>query len=131
MGIAGLKIINVYKPLSLHLLITSLRVFPSPCVYAGDFNCQHVQWGYRTNTSNVECLVEWAANNNLVLLYNPKGAVIFTSMSWNTGTNLELAFASAGPENRLPDRCMLEKFTQSQHRPSLITVAKLMATVPS
>ena len=40
--IAGLKIIDIYKPPSSHLLIMSLPVFPSPCVHAGDFNCQHL-----------------------------------------------------------------------------------------
>ena len=79
MDVAGLRIINIYKPPSLRLLTMSLPVFPSPCVYADDFNCQHVQWGYRANTTNGECLVEWAANNNLMLLHNPKGAASFTS----------------------------------------------------
>ena len=60
-----------------------------------------------------KCLVEWAANNNLMLLHNPKGAVTFTSGRWNTGTNLDLAFVSAGPDNRLQDRCVLEKFPHS------------------
>ena len=114
MDVAGLKIIN-YKPLSLHLSTASLPMFPFPCVYAGDFNCLHVQWGYRANTSNGECLVEWAANNNLMLLHNPKGATSFTSGCWNTGTNPDPAFVSAGPNNRLPDRCVLEKFSRSQH----------------
>ena len=74
MDVAGLKIINIYKPPSSRLLTISLPLFLSPCVYAGDFNCQHLQWGYIGNTSNGECLVEWAANNNLMLLHNPKGA---------------------------------------------------------
>ena len=52
MDIAGLKIISIYKPPSSCLLTMFLLVFTSPCVYAGDFNCQHVQWGYRANTSN-------------------------------------------------------------------------------
>ena len=43
MYIAGLKIINIYKPPSLCLLTTSLPVFPSLSVYAGNLNCQHVQ----------------------------------------------------------------------------------------
>ena len=52
MDIAGLKIINIYKPPSSLLLTMSLLVFPSPHVYAGDFNSQHVQQEYRANTSN-------------------------------------------------------------------------------
>ena len=78
-----------------------------------------------------ECFVEWAANNNLMLLYNPKGAISLSSGCWNTGTTPDLTFASAGPGNRLPDRCMLEKYPQCVHRPLLITAAKLVAPVPS
>ena len=89
------------------------------------------QWGYRANASNRECLVEWAAYNDLILLHNPKGAANFTSGRWNTGTNPDLAFASTGPDNMLPDRCVLEKFPRSRHRPSLTTAVKLVAPVLS
>ena len=61
-----------------------------------------MQWVYRANTSNRECLVELAANNNLMLLENPKGAASFTSGRWNTGANPDLAFSSARADNRLP-----------------------------
>ena len=50
--VAGLKISSVYEPPSSRLLTMSLPVFQYPCAYASDFNCQHVQWGYRANTSN-------------------------------------------------------------------------------
>ena len=109
MDVAGLKINIAYKTSSLRLLTMSLPVFLSPCVYAGDFNYLHVQWEYRHNISNGEFLVEWAAGNNLMLLHNPKGAASFTSGCWNTGTNPDLTFASAGPDNRLSDRYMLVK----------------------
>ena len=33
----------------------------------------------------------------------------------NTGTNPDLTFASAGPNSRLPDRRVLDKFPRSQH----------------
>ena len=131
MDFAGLKIISVYKPPSSRLLTIPLPVFPSPCMYAGDFNCQHVQWGYRANTSNRDCLVEWVANINLMLLHNPKAAANFTSGCWNIGTNPDLTFVSAGSDNRFPDRCVLEKFPLSQHQPSLITAAKLVAPILS
>ena len=120
-----------YKLPSSHLLTTSLPVFPLLCVYAGDFNCQHVQRRYKANTSNRECLVEWITNNNLMLLHNPKGAASFTSGCWNTGTDPDLAFASARPDNGIPDRCVLEKFPWSQNRPSLNIAAKLMDPIPS
>ena len=75
-------------------------------------------------------MVEWAANDYLMLnsVPQPKGTASFTS---GTGTNLDLAFVSAGPDNRLPGRCVLEKFPWSQNQCSLITAANLMAPVPS
>ena len=55
----------------------------------------------------------------------------FHSGRWNTGTNPDLAFVSVGPDSRLPDRRILEKFPRSQHRPSLIVPPRLTLSVPS
>ena len=43
----------------------------------------------------------------------------------------DLAFASVGPNSRLPDRRALEKFSRSQYRPSLITPPRFALAVPS
>ena len=91
----GYKIVNVYKPPITRLRTLDLLVFPHPCLYAGDSNCRHA--------------------NCLALLYNAKDAASFYSGRWNTGTNPDLAFASVGPNSRLPDRRVLEKFPRSQH----------------
>ena len=48
--------------------------------------------------------------NCLALLYNAKDASSFYSGRWNTGTNPDLAFASVGPNSRLPDRRVFENF---------------------
>ena len=53
----GYKIFNVYKPPPIRLQVSDLPVFPHPCLYAGDFNCQHVDWGYDANTADGKCLV--------------------------------------------------------------------------
>ena len=55
----------------------------------------------------------------------------FYSGCWNTGTNPDLAFASVGPNSRLPDRRVLDKFPRSQHRSSLITPPRFAMAVPS
>ena len=56
----------------------------------------------------------------------------FYSGRWNTGTNPDLVFASVSPNSRLPDRRVLEKFSRSQNRPSLITPSPRFAmAVPS
>jgi len=64
-------------------------------------------------------------SNNLGLLYGPKKTAGFSSHQWNLVTNPDLAFASFGQDSRLPDRRVLGKFPQAQHRPSLITPPKL------
>ena len=108
-----------------------LPVYPHPCLYAGDFNCRHADWGYDENSPDGECLAGWASINCLALLYNAMDAASFYSGCWNTGTNPDLAFASVGPNSRLPDRRVLDKFPRSQHRSSLITPPRFAMAVPS
>ena len=102
------KIVNVYKPPPTRLQTLDLPVFPHPCLYAVDFNCRHADWGYDDNSSDGECLAGWASINCLALLYNAKDVASFYSGRWNTGTNPDLAFASVGPNNHLPDRRVLD-----------------------
>ena len=77
----------------------------------------------------------WLAGQVLIVFpcytYNAKDAASFYSGRWNTGTNPDLAFASVGPNSRLPDRRILDKFPRSQHRPSLITPPRFAMAVPS
>ena len=73
----------------------------------------------------------WVSINCLALLYNAKDVASFYSGHWNTGTNPDLAFTSVGPNSRLPDRRVLDKFPRSQHRPSLITPPRFAMAVPS
>ena len=125
------KIVNVYKPPPIRLQVSDLPVFPHPCLYAGDFNCKHVDWGYDANNADGKCLVGWANTNNLVLLHYPKDAASFHFGRWNASTNQALAFASIDLDSRLPDIQILEKFPRSQHRPSLITPPRFARPVPS
>ena len=99
----GYKIVNVYKPSPMQLRTLDLSVFPHPCLYAGNFNCRHADWGYDDNSLDGECLAGWASINCLALLYNAKDAASFYSGCWNNGTNPDLAFTSVGLNNCLPD----------------------------
>lgn len=130
-NVHGNHIVNVYKPPPSHLSTTSLPVFPPPCIYAGDFNCQHTTWGYRSNSTDGELLANWASNSGLTLLYHPKDEDSFHSARWNTGTNPDLAFAATAGGLPLPERRVLAKFPRSQHRPSLITAGNIVASVTS
>ena len=127
----GYKIVNVYKPPPTRLQTLDLPVFPHLCLNAGDCNCSHADWIYDDNSPDGECLAGWASINCLALLYNAKDAASFYSGRWNTGTNPDLAFASVGPNSRLPDRRVLDKFPRSQHRPSLITPTRFAMAVPN
>ena len=129
--IDGYKIINVYKPPPTRLRFLDLPVFPHPCLYAGDFNCRHSDWGYDDNNADGECVVGWASINSLALPFHAKDAPSFYTGCWNIDTNPDLAFASVDPNSRLPDRRVLEKFSRSQHRPSLITPPRFAMAVPS
>ena len=111
----GYKIVNVYKPPPIRLQVSDLPVFPHPCLYAGDINCEYVDWGHDANSVDGECLVGRANTNNLVLLRNPKNAASFQSDRWNTSTNPDLAFVSIDSDSRLPYTQILEKFPRSQH----------------
>ena len=73
----------------------------------------------------------WASINCLALLYNAKDTASFYSGRWNTGTSPDVAFASVGPNSRLQDRRVLDKFPRSQHRPSLIESPRFAMAVSS
>ena len=103
------KIVNVYKPPPTRMQASDLPAFPHPCLYAGDFNCHHVDWGYDNNNPDGECLAGWASANNFTLLYSSKEAASFHSGRWKTDTNPDLAFASVDLDSRLPDRRILGK----------------------
>ena len=62
------KIVNVYKPPPTRMQASDLPAFPHPCLYAGDFNCHHVDWGHNINNPDGECLAGWASANNFTLL---------------------------------------------------------------
>ena len=111
----GVNIVNVYKPPPVSLTPNAIPGFPHPCLYAGDFNCQHTDWGYYSITPDRECLNDWAANSGLVLLHNAKDTPSFFSGRWNTGTNPDLAFSSASHNSWHLDRRTLEKFPRLQH----------------
>ena len=76
---SGYKIVNVYKPPLTRLRSLDLPVFPHLCLYAGDFNCRHADWGCNDNSPDRECLIGWASINCLALLYNAKDAASFNS----------------------------------------------------
>ena len=110
----GYRIFNVYKPPSTRLQAPDFPVFPHPVLYAGDFNCPHVNCAYRTSSADEEYLVAWSSLNDLVPLHDPKDVTTFHSGRWNTGTNFDLTFVSVGPDSCVLDGRILEKFLRSR-----------------
>ena len=83
--------------------------------------------------TTVRTVNAWLAGQVLIVLpcyIMPTTLPVFIPAN-NTGTNPDLAFASVGPNSRLPDRRVLEKFPKSQHRPSLITSPRFAMAVPN
>ena len=66
------RIVNFYKTTLTRLQASDLPWFLHPVLYAGDFNCSHVNWGCRTSSADEECLVVWASLNGLVLFHDQK-----------------------------------------------------------
>ena len=108
--ICGFKIINVYKSPPSQMTPTSIPMFFRPCLYVGDFNCRHTNWGYTNTNEDGSCSATWAAGGNLSLLCDPKGPASFLSGRWGSETNPVLAFASSSDDDQLPCRRVLEKF---------------------
>lgn len=121
-------VVNVYKPPPSMLTMASLPPAPAPAIYAGDFNCQHIDWGYSHTTPNGEILSQWASSANALLLFDPKEPPSFFSARWNTHTNPDLAFVVWHTAQK-PERRVLDRFPRSHHRPSIIKVPSLVQPV--
>ena len=122
-------IVNVYKPPPSELYPTSLPSVPAPAIYAGDFNCQHTDWGYKHTTKDGETLSDWASSAEAVLLYDPKEPPSFFSARWNTYTNPDLAFAVGRSCDPKPERRIIDRFPRSHHQPSIIKVPSLVQLI--
>lgn len=122
-NINGTTIINIYKPPSSVWPDNVLPVFEDPCVYSGDLNCHHTQWGYRFNDNDGELLLDWANNNSFELIFDAKDKKSFFSKVHHTETNPDLCFVSRCLlRNDGVKRFVLDDFPRSQHRPIFIKI---------
>ena len=107
MAIRGCRWLQNSQPPDSQLTPTVISLFQHPCFYSGDFNCWDTDWGYDSISSDRKCLANWSAQDNLVLLHNPKDALSFFSDCWHTGNNPDVAFESVGHESWSLDRLFL------------------------
>ena len=122
--VAELTIVNLYKPPNIGWPNAVLPTFQHPCIYAGDFNSHHSQWGYNTDDENGTNLSKWAEDNNLFLIYDAKDASTFYSARWNRGYSPDLSFCSCD-SSLVPipaRRKVLGTFPHSQHRPVVVSL---------
>ncbi|KAH1178357.1 hypothetical protein KIL84_012059 [Mauremys mutica] len=66
--IGELHITNVYTAPSTRWPKPALPSTTIPCIYAGDFNCHHTMWGYKTNETDSEDLMDWISAQDLQLI---------------------------------------------------------------
>lgn len=123
-NIAGLFIVNVYKPPDSEWPLNMLPTYNEPTVYVGDFNSHHSLWKYASNDINGESLVDWADSNRFHLVFDAKDRGTFFSRRWLHDYNPDLCFVSSDQVNRpLPAfRTVLKDFPHSQHRPVIISI---------
>src|ERR1041384_8662065 len=100
--------------------------------FLGDFNCQHVDWGYSSSNEEGESLSDWASSLDLHLLHDAKQKGSFHSARWKRDYNPDLCWVTSGPNLPLQaSHTVLEDFPHSQHRPALIKVGLQLSSIDS
>ena len=97
----------------------------------GDFNSHSSTLGYATTNTDGELVEDWAENQRLSLIHDPKLPSSFNSGRWRRGYNPDIIFAT----NRIAGCCnkiVMEPVPRSQHRPIGVQVnaAITVQTVP-
>ena len=128
----GISVTSVYKPpgerFSLHQPLTAAG--DQQYVIIGDFNSHCSAWGYATTNTDGELVGDWAENQRLTLIHDPKLSSSFNSGRWRRVYNPDI-FST----NRIAGCCnkiVIEPVPRSQHRPIGVQVnaAITVKTVP-
>ena len=92
----GISVTSVYKPpgehFSFHQPLTA--VGDQQQVIIGDFNSHSSTWGYATTNTDGELVEDWAENQRLSLIHDPKLPSSFNSGRWRRGYNTDIIFAT-------------------------------------
>ena len=114
----GISVTSVYKPpgerFSFHQSPTAIG--DQQQVIIGDFNSHSSTWGYATTTTAGKLVEDWAGDQSLRLIHDPKLPSSFKSGRWRRGYNPDIIFAT----NRIAGCCntiMMKPAPRSQHRP--------------
>lgn len=130
---AGINIVNVYKPPSVKWTDDPLPIVPHPALYVGDFNSHNTLWGYQSNDFNGNKLTEWMEVNHYELIFDIKDRGTFRSGRWQRDYSPDLSFVSRNElsETDIASRYVLDDFVHSQHRPVLIVYGLKIPLVQS
>ena len=129
----GISVTSVYKPagerFSFHQPLAA--VGDQQQVIIGDFNSHSLTWGYATTNTDGELVEDWAENQRLSLIHDPKLPSSFNSGRWRRVYDPDIIFATnriAGCWNKI----VMEPVPRSQHRPIGVQVnaAITVQTVP-
>ena len=101
-----------------------------PRIILGDFNSHNTIWGYNSNDTDGEVVEEWAATNDLKILYSSKDKHTFSSARWKRGYNPDLAFVSS---QHYPSfiRTVGDPIPKSQHRPITVCTKPVVKALES
>lgn len=110
-------ITSIYKPPNADFTFEKPSNFEnsSTKIVAGDFNSHSPTWGYLETDQNGEMVQEWAENELLDLIHDPKLPYSFNSGRWKRGYNPDLIFVSSN----ISQQCLKDVCTpipKTQHR---------------
>ena len=123
--------VYLYNPPPICLQVSDLPVFLHPFLYAGGFNCQHVDCGFDANSADGR-IPDWLGKyQQFCPTPLPKRCRQLPLCPLEYKYEPGSCIRQIDSDSRLPDRQILEKFPRSQHRPSLITPPRFARPVPS
>ena len=130
--ISSMSVVNIYKPPSIKWSEPNMTNFVHPCVFMGDFNSHHVNWGYNNNDHDGVFLKDWMHNNGFNLIFDAKAKKSFFSKVHGTETNPDLCFVSDSIyQTGSAKIIVLNDFPRSQHRPIVLKLGMTIHLVHS
>jgi len=122
-ALAGCTVTSVYKPPGTPLLFSRLANFlTKPIrVVMGDFNSHSLTWGYQKTNEDGVRVEDWAAQEGLHLIHDPKLPCSFNSGRWRKGYNPDLVFVT-DRISQLSVKDVGDPIPSSQHRPVILQV---------
>ncbi len=121
-GTVHFKITCVYKPPATPFRWSqTLHLNDETNLVVGDFNSHSTTWGYSNTNRDGEAVKEWAASNDLSIVYDAKHPATFQSARWRRGYNPDLALISTRHYQNI-EKSVGDPIPRTQHRPIVITI---------